>query len=121
MFCCNCGAEHDDNAAFCSQCGVSIGTIITVNEQNRNKPYYSGLSVATLILGIITFFTSPLTFFFGTGVFFGVPTIIMGIMSIVKTRIMGHWDVPGVIGLAFGIIGLVFGLWSSVQAGVIPW
>lgn len=61
-YCVNCGNEVNENAAFCLSCGVSL----TNNQENNNKISNNpgkGLSIAGLILGIISLIIAIIIFF----------------------------------------------------------
>lgn len=50
-FCSNCGKELDENAAVCVNCGIYVN-----NYKTKVKQPGKGLSIASMILGIVAIF-----------------------------------------------------------------
>jgi hypothetical protein len=63
MFCPKCGKENPDNAKLCSSCG-SVLTSLSINTENPNAKI-SGLAIASLVLGIVSFCTFFPTLIYG--------------------------------------------------------
>jgi general secretion pathway protein G len=73
MYCPKCGTQNPDGAQLCRSCnGVLTSTSITAENQNAKT---SRLAIASLVLGILSFFTFLLT---------ALPAIILGIVALVK-------------------------------------
>jgi hypothetical protein len=73
MYCPKCGTENPDDAQLCCSCSWVLTSTSTVAPAPDAKT--SGLAIAALILGILTFFTLGIT---------AIPAIILGIVSIFK-------------------------------------
>jgi general secretion pathway protein G len=73
MYCPKCGTENPDDAQLCRSCGWILTSISTVSPSPDAKT--SGLAIASLVLGILSFFTFFLT---------ALPAIILGIVALVK-------------------------------------
>lgn len=76
--CTNCGAELEDNAVFCDECGA---------KQETYQPVYQNQAA-----------TVPKS---NTG--FGIASLVLGIIAVCT---LGMWFVPEILGLVFGIITL---------------
>lgn len=108
-FCVKCGAELEDDAVFCDDCGtqqvvqqVPVETVAgSLPNKNQlvsgEKRKHSGFGIASFVLGIL----SALTF----GIFF-VPEILGIIFGIVGLTDKSKKMVLAVIGLVLSIIGL---------------
>jgi len=59
-FCTNCGNEINEKAVFCVKCGVATNNSVTVN---KIKKPGKGLSIASMVLGIIACFESICSLF----------------------------------------------------------
>lgn len=87
-YCIACGAELEDNAVFCDECGAKQETQqpsnnMSVNEQMANTAVQSETKMRQ------------------SG--FGIASFIFGIISIIT---LGSFYFPEIIGIAFGIAGL---------------
>ena len=69
----------------------------------NGRPKSFGLSVAALIMGVMSLFCS---LFGWAGVILGVAAIVFSIMS---RRRLGYFDKMSIAGLVLGIFGFVFG------------
>ena len=108
MFCTKCGAQNADGTQFCTSCGTPLNA-----QQSQAQPVYQqpvqpvypvavaqpgkGMAVASLILGIISFFLFP--------VVTGTLGIILG--GVAKSK--GYRGGMATAGLVCGAIGLA--LW----------
>ena len=72
MYCPKCGTQNPDNAQSCNTCGAILTSSPTTT--TPIVPKISGLAIAALILGILSFFTCALT---------SIPAIICGIIGLV--------------------------------------
>ena len=99
MVCRNCGHELDANALFCSNCGcqVSQGQNFYAYAQNRTPVAApgKGFAIASLVLGIASFFIS--------GIICGILAIVFGCMA--KTK--GYVGGMAKAGIICGIVGVV--------------
>lgn len=97
MICRNCGNNNPDNANVCSACGAPLMTVQPMQPaQQKGK----GLAIASLILGIVSFFVfayiaGALAIIFGAvakkqGFRGGLATagIVLGIVGIALTIIL---------------------------------
>ena len=73
MYCPKCGTENPDDTKLCRSCSWVLTSISTTAIAPDAKT--SGLAIAALILGILTFFTLGIT---------AIPAIICGIIGLVK-------------------------------------
>jgi len=73
MYCPKCGKENPDDAQLCRSCSWVLTSISTTALAPDAKT--SGLAIAALVLGILTFFTLGIT---------AIPAIICGIIGLVK-------------------------------------
>ena len=122
MYCPNCGAQNAEGSKYCQSCGTALtGTAQTT--ETAPKPATapqaqpvtqatrtSGLAVASLVLGILSF---PLYF---VGVILGVLAIIFGALAIGKTNREPNLGGKGmaVAGLVLGIVAIL--LWVLLMA-----
>ncbi len=72
MYCPKCGKENPDNAQLCQSCSWVMSS---VSQPHVADAKTSGLAIAALVLGILSFFTLFLT---------AIPAIICGIIGLVK-------------------------------------
>ena len=72
MYCPKCGKENPDNAQLCQFCNWVMSS---VSQPPAADAKTSGLAIAALVLGILSFFTLFLT---------AIPAIICGIIGLVK-------------------------------------
>lgn len=73
MYCPKCGTENPDDAQLCRSCSWVLTSISTIAPRPDAKT--SGLAIASLVLGILSFFTFFLT---------ALPAIILGVIGIFK-------------------------------------
>jgi len=73
MYCPKCGTENPDDTQLCRSCSWVLTSISTTALAPDART--SGLAIAALILGILTFFTLGIT---------AIPAIILGIVGIFK-------------------------------------
>lgn len=108
MVCQNCGVQNPDGVTVCTNCGAVIAPANTYNQ-----PYYGapaampgkGLAIASLVLGIISFFLFPIVT--------GLLAIILG--SVAKNKGCTSGMATG--GIACGIIGLALWLIMIIFVG----
>jgi len=73
MYCPKCGAENAEGVQFCQSCSVPLDRS---GSPGANEPAKtSGLAIAALILGILSFFTCYITL---------IPAVIVGAISLFK-------------------------------------
>jgi len=78
MYCPKCGTENPDDAQVCRSCSWVLTSTPTQAPALGVKT--SGLAIAALVLGILSFFTCGIT---------AIPAIILGIVGLVKIRKSG--------------------------------
>lgn len=86
-FCTACGAELEDNAVFCDECGAK-----QIQQPSNNMPANKQIN------GTVVQDESQMR---QSG--FGIASFIFGIISIIT---LGSFYFPEIIGIAFGIAGL---------------
>jgi type II secretory pathway pseudopilin PulG len=101
MYCPACGKPSAQGAAFCASCGAPMPKPIqsggaTASMPNRGR----GLSVASLVLGILAVF--PFSFLTG------IPAVITGAIALAQKR----------LGRGMAIAGVVLGVVGSFVIGV---
>ena len=80
MFCKYCGAQINDNSAFCKKCGRPMTAAQDISNGMQNSPIYTqspkerfkGLAIAGLVLGIIGILFFPIL---------GLLSLIFGIIA----------------------------------------
>jgi len=92
MYCPKCGKENPDDAQLCHSCS-SVLTITPAQAPSLGVKT-SGLAIAALVLGILSFFTFGVT---------AIPAIILGIISLVRIEKSGG----RITGRGFAIGGIV--------------
>ncbi len=92
MYCSKCGTENPDDAQLCHSCSSVLTSTPTQAPALGVKT--SGLAIAALVLGILSFFTLCLT---------AIPAIILGIISLVTIEKSGG----RITGRGFAIAGIV--------------
>ncbi len=92
MYCPKCGKENPDDAQLCHSCSSVLTSTSTIAPALAVKT--SGLAIAALVLGILTFFTFGIT---------AIPALILGIISLVKIEKSGG----RLTGRGFAIAGIV--------------
>ena len=75
MFCPKCGAENADGAQLCMSCSWVLTSTSTHGPCATAKT--SGLAIASLVLGILSFFSCFIT---------AIPAIILGVVGLLKTN-----------------------------------
>lgn len=104
MFCSNCGTNNADGATFCSNCGSSLGAqpapSYNAAPANAEQPA-KGLSIASLVLGII----SLIVFAYIAG------TLAIVFSCVAKKK--GNTSKMTTAGLILGIVGI--GSWLLMQ------
>ena len=100
MYCSKCGKENPDNAQLCHSCGSVLTSTPTQGPAVSVKT--SGMAIAAMVLGILSFFTLGLT---------ALPALIFGIISLVIIEKSGG----RITGRGFAITGIV-----TPVLGVIP-
>jgi prepilin-type processing-associated H-X9-DG protein len=73
MFCPKCGAENADGVQLCGSCSWVLTSTSAHGPNPEAKT--SGLAIASLVLGILSFFTCFIT---------AIPAIILGIVGLLK-------------------------------------
>jgi len=92
MYCSECGKENPDNAQLCHYCNSVLTS--TPTEKPAVVVKTSGLAIAALVLGILSFFTFGLT---------ALPALVFGIISLVIIEKSGG----RITGRGFAITGIV--------------
>ena len=102
MNCSKCGKENPDDARFCNSCGAAFTSAPTQGPAVGVKT--SGMAIAALVLGILSFCTFGLT---------ALPALIFGIISLVVIeksggRITGRgFAITGIVAPVFGLLPLM--------------
>jgi hypothetical protein len=116
MYCPKCGKENPDDAQICCSCSAVLSPAPTASE--KPVPRISGLAIAALVLGILSFFSCALT---------AIPAIICGILSLIQIersggRLTGRpYAVFGVVGPAVAIFAVaVFLALDKSRYGMSP-
>ena len=97
MYCPKCGTQNPDNAQSCGTCGAVLTPSSTAAQPII--PTISGMAIAALILGLLSFILGILT---------GIPAIILGIIALVKIEKSGG----RITGKGFAIAGIVVPVFS---------
>jgi type II secretory pathway pseudopilin PulG len=107
MFCASCGRESAEGAAFCANCGAPIPkpaqsgrAPASVSARGR------GLSVASLVLGILAVF--PFSFLAG------IPAIVAGAVALAQKRLGRGMAIAGVVLGAIGTLVIGLGLLLAI-------
>jgi len=100
MYCSKCSKENPDDARFCTSCGGAFTSAPTEGPAVGVKT--SGMAIAAMVLGILSFFTLGLT---------ALPALIFGIISLVIIEKSGG----RITGRGFAITGIV-----TPVLGVLP-
>ena len=121
MKCSTCGTDNPANARFCGNCRQSLveesiesaSTVIGATESPRSSKFLA-IPITSLVLGIIGLITLfdpgwDMETAVGVLILFGIPPIVLGVISIAKT----------LQGKLMGIIGLILGCINSVGMIVI--
>jgi len=98
MFCPKCGAQNPDGAQLCASCSWLLTSTSTRGPSPSAKT--SGLAIASLVLGILSFFTCFIT---------AIPAIILGIVGLLKiNRSAGQLKGTGlaVAGMALPVVAV---------------
>jgi hypothetical protein len=98
MYCPKCGTENPDDAQSCSTCGA----LLPPSPPKAAEPIIpktSGLAIAALVLGLLSFLLGILT---------GIPAIILGIIALAKIEKSGG----RITGKGFAIAGIVVPVFS---------
>ncbi len=118
MFCNQCGTQNQDGVRFCVNCGADLAASqqpqTTPNQQPQGNPYQNnpyqqpvyqapkqpghGFAVASLVLGIVSFFISA--------IIAGSLAIVFG--SVAKSK--GNTGKLATAGIICGIVGIA--LWA---------
>ena len=115
MICNKCGAQNPDGARACMRCGAMLANGAP---QNFNQGYNTypqnqqmnniapepgrGLAIASLVLGIVSFFC--------VGVIAGIVAIIFGAMA----KNQGNKSGMATAGIVLGIIGFVLSIFGLI-------
>ncbi len=92
MYCSKCGKENPDDAQFCSSCSSALTS--TPMQGPAVSVKTSGMAIAAMVLGILSFFSLGLT---------AIPALIFGIISLVIIEKSGG----RITGRGFAITGIV--------------
>ncbi|MCP4612001.1 MAG: DUF4190 domain-containing protein [Planctomycetes bacterium] len=102
MNCSKCGKENPDDARFCNSCGAAF--VSTPTQGPGVIVRTSGMAIAAMVLGILSFFTFGIT---------ALPALIFGIISLVIIeksggRITGRgFAITGIVTPVFGVLPLM--------------
>lgn len=94
--CIKCGAELEDEAAFCDDCGAQQTTLNTPQPQHTNP---SNINTDMGIPGDMTTGNNTKK---QSG--FGIASLVLGIISLLS---LGILIIPEILGITFGFVGLV--------------
>lgn len=135
MYCSNCGKKLNDNADVCVNCGVLVNkeesktniNIVNNNSVNKEKKK-SGLSIASLVVGIIAIYYSlsaysvdiDLTgedpaYIFGYAIGIVLIQSILAIVSLILSLV----DMSKNKSNGFNIAGLVLSIITFVLSGIL--
>ena len=103
MYCSKCGSENPDDAQLCRSCNSVLASTPTQAPTLGVKT--SGLAIAALVLGILSFFTFGIT---------AIPALILGIISLVKIEKSGG----RITGRGFAIAGIVVPVLGLLLIGI---
>ncbi len=107
MVCNKCGTQNEIGARICKNCGASLDTMTTPGAFDVSATSTSnvgkGLAIASLVLGIVSFFCFPLVTGL-LGIIFGGVAKSKGFRGGMATAGI----VCGVIGLALWVLMLAF-------------
>ena len=97
LVCPNCGAQNQDGAASCSNCGAQFAvTPVAYGGGAAVKQPGKGLAIAGMVCGICSFFVA--------GLILGLLAIIFGAVA----KKQGYKGGIATTGIVLGIIALVF-------------
>ena len=121
MKCSTCGTDNPANARFCGNCRQSLveestesASTVTGATESPRSSWFLAIPITSLVLGIIGLITLfdpgwDMETAVGVLILFGIPPIVLGVISIAKT----------LQGKLMGIIGLILGCINSVGMIVI--
>ena len=100
MYCTRCGAEIDEKARFCSQCGLALaenpyGTAPGATVRRLSRPIYNG-KIAGVCAGFARYFDLDVT------------------LTRIIALILLFWPVPGLGGIAYLVA------WALMPKDVLP-
>ncbi len=104
MYCPKCGIENPDDAQLSRSCSSVLTSTPTQAPGLAVKT--SGLAIAALLLGILSFFTCGIT---------AIPAIILGIVGLVKIEKSGG----RITGRGFAIVGIVVPVLGLLLMGIL--
>ena len=118
MFCPRCGKQNEDQARYCQGCGEILDMTFQAPpgpppRYPEGAPASSGLAIASLILGLLSFCPNLLT---------AISAVICGHLALERIkRSEGILSGRGmaIAGLALGYFGIVFGI-IALPAWVLP-
>lgn len=95
IYCKNCGCLISKNAVICPNCGVQVNEL-NISPNNIKKDHVSnvdlsktsGMSIASLVLGIVSiaFSIIPFSLFLWLIIPMGIVAIVLGIIDLVKIK-----------------------------------
>ena len=112
MVCPNCGAENQENAFCCYNCGGELGTYSysePADVEVVEAPKKNGLATASLVCGILSLLCCGIS---------GLPSILAIVFgAIAKSKDKDNKSAK--IGLLLGIISIALGVVAGVIIGVL--
>ena len=109
QFCSSCGEVIKKAAEICPKCGVRLRDTSAGESAKPSSKWLLAVPIGSLILGIVGVLTLldpgwDMETAVGVLILFGIPPIVLGVISIAKT----------LQGKLMGIIGLILGCVNSV-------
>ena len=110
MFCPKCGAENPEGAQLCMTCSWVLTSTSTRGPSPSAKT--SGLAVASLVLGILSFLTCFIT---------AIPAIILGIVGLLKiNKSSGQLKGTGLAVAGMALPAIAFPIMMLMAAILMP-
>lgn len=102
MYCPRCGMQNPDGSTFCQSCGAPIAVPTPATVSSAATRHTSGLAVASLVLGIIGFFTGITS----------ILALVFGAIAMGQTKRDLNLGGRGmaIAGFVMGIVVLSFGI-----------
>ena len=115
MVCRNCGRELDADALFCPYCGCQVSAGQNSYAYAQNQAYAAdrgkGFAIASLVLGIASFFFS--------GIICGILAIVFGCMAKKKGYVGGMAKAGIICGIIGAAVTFIVLLSAVVMSGII--
>lgn len=108
MVCPNCGAENQENAFCCYNCGGELSTYSYSEPAKVEAPKKNAFAIVSLICGIVSIVSCGMS---------GIPTILAIVFGIIA-RSKDKTNNLALIGIILGAVSLVIGIIAGVIIGV---